>query len=152
MKMSQPNQTNLSLDDLLADFTDRVLDGKTSIPASPIDAELRGLEEMVLRLKQSLPQEAPDEKILKHMQTNFKVRVRQAGTSTSPTWGVLRPRQRLVLAFAGIALAALLIAFPFLPLTSDPVQGTAGFQPQDLLLLAGIVCVVALLFWTSRRK
>ncbi len=150
MKMSQPNQTNPTPDDLLADFTDRVLDGKTSIPASPADNELRGLEETVLRLKQSLTQEALDEKTLKHMQANFKARARQA--EPSPVWQFLRPRQRLVLAFAGAVLATILIALPLLTSNDNSVQGTAGFQSEGVLLLAGLGCVIVLLIWARRRK
>lgn len=150
--MSQPNQTNPAPDDLLADFTDRVLDGKTSIPASSPDSELRGLEEMVLRLQQSLPQKALDEKTLKRMQADFKVRTRKAGSSSVPFWQFLQPRQRLVLAFAGAVLAALLIVFPFLTSITVPVEGTAGVQPQAILLLIGISCVVALLIWARRHK
>jgi hypothetical protein len=152
MHMSQPNQTNPSPDDLLADFTNRVLDGEMSVPASPADAELRGLKETILRLKRTIPREAPDEKLLKRMQADFKERTRQAGVSTSSVWQLLRPRQRLTLAFVGIALVAILIAFPFLPLSTDPIQGTAGFQAQDVILLAGLGCVVVLLIWVGRRK
>jgi len=152
MKMSQPNQPNPTPDDLLADFTDRVLNGKTSVPASPADVELRALEEMVLRLKGSLPPEAPDPQTLKRMQADFKVRARKAGASTPSVWQSLRPPQRLALAFAGAMLATLLIVFPFLPSISDPVQGTAGLQPQDAILLASVGCVIVLLFWVRRRK
>ncbi len=151
MKMSEPNQTQPTPDDLLADFTDRVLDGKASVPASASDPELRSLEGTVLRLKQALPREAPDEKTLRHLQANFRARVRQADSPTIPTWQVWRPRQRLVLAFA-VALALLLIAFPFLPLDNGAVQGTAGFQSQVVILLVGVVCVVALLVWARRHK
>jgi hypothetical protein len=49
-------------------------------------------------------------------------------------------------------LATLLIVFPFLPSTGDPVQGTAGLQPQDAILLASVGCVIVLLFWMRRRK
>lgn len=150
--MSQPNQPNPTPDDLLADFTDRVLNGKTSAPASPADAELRALEETVLRLKGTLPQEAPDPQTLKRMQADFKVRARKAGASTSSVWQSLRYPQRFALAFAGAMLATLLIVFPFLPSTGDPVQGTAGLQPQDAILLASVGCVIVLLFWMRRRK
>ncbi len=149
--MSQPNQPDPSPDDLLADFTDRVLNGETSVPASPADAELRGLKETILRLKRSLPREAPDEKFLKRMQADFKVRTRKIN-STSSVWQLLQPRQRLTLAFVGIVLATILIAFPFLPVTNHPIQGTAGLQPRDLILLAGIVCVIVLLIWVRRRR
>ncbi|HSK88708.1 MAG TPA: hypothetical protein VK880_10140 [Anaerolineales bacterium] len=150
--MSQPNQPNLTPDDLLADFTDRVLNGKTSAPASPADVELRALEETVLRLNGILPQEAPDPQTLKRMQADFKVRARKAGASTPSIWQSLRRPQRFALAFAGAVLATLLIVLPFLPSTGDPVQGTAGLQPRDAILLAGIGCVIVLLIWVRRRK
>ena len=152
MKMTEPNQTDPMPDDLLADFTDRVLDGKASVPASPAEDELRGLEETVLRLKRTLPQEAPDEKTLRRMQAKFKARVQKADSPTMPIWQFMRPRQRLVLTFAAVALVALLIAFPFLPFTNEPVQGTAGIQAERMILLVSIVCVVVLLLWARRRK
>ncbi len=150
--MSQPNQTNPNPDDLLADFTDRVLDGKASAPESSADVELRGLEETVLRLQQTLPQEVPDPKTLTHLQANFKARVRKANAPTSSFWQSLQPRQRFALAFAGVALATLLVAFPFLTSSNNPVQGTAGFQSQGVILLAGIGGVILLLVWVSRHK
>jgi hypothetical protein len=152
MTMSESKQTNPTPDDLLADFTDRVLEGKNSEPVSPADAELRGLEETVLRLQQALPQEALDEKKLRWMQANFHARVRKADSPTIPLWQFPRPRQRLALVFAAVALAALLIAVPFLQFTSQPTPGTAGFQTQAVLLLVGVVCVAALLIWARRRK
>ncbi len=151
MKMSEPNPTNPTPDDLLADFTDRVLDEETPV-ASSTDAELRGLEETVLRLKRSLPQKALDEKILRHLQVNFKTRIRKVDSPLISTWQFLRPRQRLVLAFASVALVALLIAFPFLPFNSGSIEGTAGIQAQGVILVVGIVCVVALLVWARRHK
>ena len=57
--MTQPDKPNKTPDDLLADFTDRVMDGKTAILASSSDTELRGLEETVMRLNQAFPQERP---------------------------------------------------------------------------------------------
>ncbi len=152
MKMNEPNQTTPTPDDSLADFTDRVLDGRTSAPGSPADAELRGLEETVLRLGQALPREDPDEKTLRRMQANFKARMRKADSPTIPTWQFLRPRPRLALAFAMVVLALLVVALPLLTITSGPLEGTAGLQAQGLLLLVGIVCVIVLLVWARRRK
>jgi hypothetical protein len=152
MHMSQPDPTHSSPDDLLADFTDRVLDGETSLSTSLSDAETRRLEETILHLKRTLPREAPDEKLLKRMQADFKARVRKAEPSPSSVWQLLRPRQRLVLAFAGLALAAILVMFPFLPLSTDPIDGTAGLQPAGVILLVGVVSVVLLLLWVRRHK
>jgi hypothetical protein len=151
--MSQPNKIKPNLDDLLADFTDRVLDGKTSILASPADNELRGLEETILRLHQTLPQEAVTEKTLRHLQANFKVRVREASTSSRPVWQSRQTRQRLFLAFTAIViLAAIFVAFPFLESSNSLVQGTAGLQPEWAILLVAVGCVIVLLIWLGRRK
>lgn len=149
--MSRPNQPQPTPDDSLADFTDRVLAGE-SLPASAEDVELRGLEETVLRLKQSLPQQALDERVLKRLQANFKVRVRKATSSDSSIWQSLRLRQRLTLAFVGVALAAILIAVPFLPVPNGSIEGTAGLQPREILLLGGILCVTILLIWVRRQR
>lgn len=150
--MSQSKPTQPSPDDLLADFTDRVLNGEISGPASSTDAEMRDLEKTILRLKQTLPQTALDEKTLKRLQADFKIRSRKSISSPTSVWQLLEPRQRLTLAFVGLALAVLLIAFPFLPVTTDPIQGTAGFQTQDVILLVGIGCMIVLLIWIGRRK
>ncbi len=149
--MSEPNPTQPTPDDSLADFADRVLAGKTSAPDSSSDTELRGLEETILRLQQTLPQGDPDEKTLRHLQANFRARVRKADSPTIPAWQFLRPRRNMALAFAAI-LAILVIALPFLPIDNGPLPGTAGRQAQDILLLAGIACVAILLIWARRRK
>ncbi len=148
--MSEPNQTKSTPDDVLADFADRVLDGKASASASASDPELRSLEETILRLTQTLPRESPDEKTLRHLQANFRARLQKSDSPTIPTWQFLRPRRPLTLAFA-VALAILLIAFPFLSLAGDQIQGTAGVESQVAILLVGVVCVIALLIWARRK-
>jgi hypothetical protein len=147
--MSDPNHPPPTPDDLLADFADRALEGKASDPADP---ELRDLEETVLRLQQSLPAGNLDEKTRRRMQAEFKVRARNVYTPPPSIWRSLRPPQRLTLAFAGAVLVILLIVFPFLPSAIEPVEGTAGLRPMDMLLLVSIACVTALLVWARRRK
>lgn len=150
--MSESKQTNSMPDDLLADFTDHVLGEKASTPDFAADAELRDLQETVLRLKQAFPQEALDERTARHMQANFKARVRKSDSQTIPVWQFVRPRQRLVFAFAAVALAAFLIVFPFLTTIGEPVQGTAGLEFRYVSLLAGALCAIGLLIWVRRRK
>lgn len=151
--MTQPKQPIQEPDDLLADFTDRVLDGKTTVLASPTDVELRGLEETVMRLKQSLPHEIPDEATLKHLQADFRSRTRSADRSPRPVWQSQQSRQRLILAFTAIViLAAIFIGIPFLLSESGGVQGTAGLQPQSILAVVAVGCVIILLIWLGRRK
>ncbi len=153
MKMSQPTQTNPNPDDLLADFTDRVLDGKTSVLASPEEEELRALEQTILRLHQAVPKSSLDEKTFKRMQADFKVRARKAGSSSKPAWQSQTTRQRLVLAFAAIVVVvAIFISLPFLTSNPGSVQGTAGVEAQGIILLAAAVCIVVLIFWLGRRK
>lgn len=153
MKMSQPNLNKPNPDDLLADFTDRVLDGKTSALASSADAELRGLEETILRLNQAFPQEAPDEKTLRRLQADFKVRARKAAPSSKPAWQSQRSRQRFVLVFAAAAILAIIfIALPLLTLGNGSTQATAGLQPGSAILLIAAGCIIAFLVWQGRRK
>ena len=153
MKMSQPNSTKPNPDDLLADFADRVLDGKTSVLASPADGELRGLEETILRLNQAFPQQALEEKTLNRLQANFKVRARRAGSSSKPVWQSQQSRQRLILVFAAIAiLAVIFIALPFLTIGNGSAQATAGLQPGGAALLIAAGCIIAFLVWQGRRK
>ena len=152
MMMSEPDPTKPTPDDLLADFTDRVLNGKASAPVSSVDSGLRGLEETVLRLKQTLVQKALDEKTFRHMQADFRIRAQKIDSSASSFWQFLRPRQRLAVAFATVALATLLIVLPFLTFTNEPIQGTAGLQTQGVILLISVVCLVTLFIWVQRRK
>lgn len=152
--MSQPNPTKPNPDDLLADFTDRVLDGKTSVLASTADSELRDLEEMVMHLNQTFPQEALDEKTLRHLQADFKVRARKANSSSNkPAWQSQQSRQRLILVFAAIAiLAVIFIALPFLMSGNSTTQATAGLQPGGAILLIAAGCIIAFLIWQGRHK
>lgn len=147
--MSDSNHTPLTPDDLLADFADRALEGKASAPADPA---LRDLEETVLRLQQSVQAGGLDEKTRRRMQAEFKVRARNVYTPAPSLWRSLRAPQRLTLAFAGAVLVILLIVFPFLPSTIEPIEGTAGLRPMDVLLLVSLACVTVLLVWARRRK
>ena len=149
MKMSDPNHNHPTPDDRLADFADRVLEGEAT---DPEEAELCSLEETILRLRQTLPQDDLDEKTRRRMQAEFKVRARNLPAPAPSLWRSLRSPQRLALAFAGAVLAILLIAFPFLPSTIEPIPGTAGLRPMDTLLVVSIACTVALLIWIKRRK
>jgi hypothetical protein len=153
MKMTQSTKPTPTPDDLLADFTDRVLDGKTAVIASSTDDELRLLEETVMRLHQGLPKGALAEQDLKRMQADFKTRARKASSSARPNWQSQQSRQRMTLAFAAIAiLAAIFILLPFLTAGGGEVQGTAGFQPQGAFLLLAVGGAIVLLIWLGRRK
>ncbi len=152
--MSQPNPTKPNPDDLLADFTDRVLDGKTSVLASPADHELRGLEETIMHLTQTFPQEVLDEKTFKRLQADFKVRARKVNSSSNkPVWQSQQSRQRLILVFTAVAiLAVIFIALPLLTLGNGSTQATAGLQPGGAILLIAAGCIIVFLIWQGRHK
>ena len=153
MKMTQSTKPTPNPDDLLADFTDRVLDGKTAVVASATDNELRSLEETVMRLHQGLPKGALNEQELRRMQADFKTRARRASMSSRPDWQSQQSRPWIIPAFAAIAIfAAIFILMPFLTTGSGEVQGTAGFQPQGAFLLLGVGGAIVLLIWLGRRK
>jgi len=154
MKMTEFKQHSPNQEDLLADFTDRVLDGNSSLSASSADDELRGLEETILRLEKALPREAPSEATLKRLQADFRSRTKSAERSSRSSWQSRQSRQRWTMTFIAVSvLAAIFIAIPFSLSDGGNVQGTAGLQPQNitLVLIAG-GCIIALLIWLGRRK
>jgi len=149
LKKQTPN-----LDDLLADFTDRVLDEKNTIAASSTEEELRGLEETILHLQRTLPQEAPDKAMQKRMLADFRSRTRSVERSSRSSWQSRQSRQRWSLAFIAIAVVAAIFFVTSLSLVDGGnIQATAGLQPQSviLLLIAG-GCIIALFIWLKRRQ
>ncbi len=148
--MSNSPLSSQNLDDQLADFTDRVLAEKTSALAS--DPELRQAEELILRLKQALPEQVLEEKAVKRLQADFKSRLRKANSVRSG-WHSQQTRQRLGLALAAAVILVTLVIFaPFLFNSSQNVQGTAGLQPQSFGWLIGLGVILALAIWLIRRK
>lgn len=152
MKMKRSETPAHNPDDLLTDFTDHVLDGKTGSPRFSTTDEMQRLEETVVRLNRALPYEILDEETLKRMQVNFKSRV-GAGPASRPAWQSQQSRQKFILSFAltGI-LVVIFIAIPFLLSPGGSVQATAGFQTQGILILSAIGCMIALMVWLGRRK
>ena len=143
-----------SLDDLLADFTDRALDEKNTIVASSADEELSGLEETILRLQRVLPQEAPDKATLNRLQADFRSRARSADRSSRSAWQSRQSRQRWSLAFIAIAVViAIFFAIPLSLVDGGNVQATAGLQPQGVIsiLIAG-AGIIAVFIWLRRRQ
>ncbi len=142
-----------AVDAVLADFTDRLLDGKTPVSASASDEELRALEETLMRLNHVFPKELLDEKTRKHLENNFKVRARKASPAPSGfAWWSQRSRQRVILIFAAIVIMAIFIVTPFLSSGAGNVQGTAGFQTQGIALFVILGVVIVSFIWLGRRK
>jgi hypothetical protein len=152
--MTKSDKVKIDLDDRLADFTDRVLSGEPNTPVSPSEKELLRLEETVLRLDQSFPQHAMDERTIKRMQADFNMRRRAILPRARPAlWWSQQTRQRVGLALAVIAvIVAVFVIVPFLASGGD-ILASAGLHPQSIGLLVFILGGVLLLaVWLGRRK
>ena len=152
--MTKFKQNTPGLDDLLADFTDRVLDEKNTDIASFADEELRDLEETILHLHRTLPHEAPDRATINRLQTDFKSRVQKAERPSRPAWRSRQYRQRWALAFISIAIVAIIFIVTPLSLSGGGnLQGTAGLQPKSIIfvLIAG-GGIISLIIWLGRRQ
>ena len=94
--MTQPTKPIRDPDTVLVDFTDRLLDGKTTVLAPALDEELRALEETVLRMNRVFPREALDEKTRTQLEANFKILARKASPASSGfAWRSQQSRQRV---------------------------------------------------------
>lgn len=150
--MTQPTEPKRKTDELLADFADRVLKGKTAVLAASSDEELRGLEDTVVRLHQGLPNGAMDAKVRKRLIQDFKTHMRDTAPTQS-VWRSRQSRQRMILTFAAIiVLAAIFLLSPFLNTGAGSVQATAGLQSPGVLILIGLAVIAGLAIWLGRRK
>jgi hypothetical protein len=145
-------KSNQNPDDELVQFVDRVLDGKPTGIDLSADDELRGLQEVVVRLDRAFPRETLDQKIVKRMQGELRSAARKSGTLPGSAWQSRQSRQRMILAVAALALfAAVCYVTPLLSPGGD-LQGTAGLQAQSLAILIALGGVIALLIWLGRRR
>lgn len=146
-----PNQ-----DDQLADFADRVRDSKPVHTDSIPDDELRGLEDMILRLDHAFPKEPMNEEVAKRMQADFSIRKRrqeaqeQAGRQT---WLSALFQSPVALAVATfVVVGALMLLTPTITSGGDSVSGAAGSQAQSIGILVIVLGLAILLVFFSRHK
>ncbi|MBI5825589.1 MAG: hypothetical protein HZB18_16280 [Chloroflexi bacterium] len=154
------DQTNTPLhsqqDDQLADFADQVLKGKMKYPASPPTDTLPGLEETILRLSSSFPPNPLDDAAVKQMHVRLKARIRREEQSAKPSfwkkWFGRDVSPQLGLAFAVLAiLVVVVISAPSLTTSGSSTAGTAS-APVNIFIAGGLLLMVAIAFWVSRRK
>lgn len=157
--MNKPSdKNNPKQNDRLAEFTDKVLAGKMEQIDPHLDDELRGLEEMILRLKRAAPQIELDEATVKRMQTRLNARLqRENGHSQMNFWQKwFRSRQsRPQMVFAFWTLVFLILAIFITPLLSKLGSSTAAVAnkpPPFVFLFAGLAGVGLLMIWKNHRK
>ncbi len=153
--MTKSTEPTPKPEDILSDFTDRVLDGKISAPASSSDQKLRGLEETILRLNQAFPSQPMNENTARRMAFDFKIRRQKIEPSPRPVfWGSKQTFQRLGLAVAVIAIIIAVIAIgPSLVSGGNNIPASAGLHPLSIGLFVVIIGGILLLaIWLGRRK
>lgn len=152
------SQHDTNKDNHLADFADQVLQGKINTSASSSDADMMRLEETILRLKNTLPSDAPDIAKSKQMLVRLKARIkREEETEKIPFWKKLfdfqsNPQVGMLVVIAAVLILAV-ITVPSLELggSSNPTTGTAN-NNTNFLIGGGIVGVLLLVYWIFRRK
>jgi len=156
--MYQTNKTSPK-DKELADFTDRVLQGRIERTASTSDEELLGLEGTILRLTDAFPPEPLDDAKAKQMLVRLKARVRreEEEQAAKPSlWKRLfdfqsNPQVALLITVAAVVMLAIII----LPTVEQPsgssISGTA-LSGTSFFTVAGLAGVLIVLYWISRRK
>ena len=168
--MTKPQNNKSTIEDQLADFTDRILaeekveqDEATFAP----NPDLRALQQTSLRLKDAFGDDALDEEVIQRMQRNIikqwrqqevekRVSVWQKLTGffkgNDQKWQSQRSRQRLSMALSLATLAVLLlVAIPFLNNPGSGQPGASGQNPSVFVLVA-FGGLVLLTLWLLRRK
>ncbi len=155
--MDQINEKhNPQQDDQLADFVDQVIKGKMKTSASNPTDDLFGLEETILRLNSSFPQDPLDEASIKKMHVRLKARMRREEQSVKPSfwkkWFGVEVTPQLGLAFAVLAVVVVaLINSPSFTISGSATTGTAS-TPVNLFVAAGLAGVFFILYLFMRRK
>ena len=157
--MKQKNE-NPEHDDSLADFTNRVLAGKSDRPDSKADDELQGLEATILRLNRALPNTDVDKVSLKHLEARLKARLqRKQEQARLPFWkklfgwkyGQFRTQGFVAAVLVMLTLVAFLIAILF-PLNASAVTATAFIGSNTFITLTLLAGAILVAIWISRRK
>jgi hypothetical protein len=145
-------------DNRLADFTDRVLEGRATEIETGVDEELLGLEKTVLRLNQAFPAVSLDEAAVKQMQVRLNARMRrEQREDAQPFWRRwFEPQFRLQFGMILImmALVIVIVVSPISYTTAGSSMNATALTPTQgsvALALAGVIFVL-LWIWIKRRK
>ncbi len=163
--MSEPS----SLDDQLAEFTERLLSGEVPDELEPTmqDQEFFELQTTVVRLKAAFEKGQPDEIMARRIKNNLIAEWKKAGLEAeaspfpkwwprrkvSNRWTAMRQWQFVALAVAVVAVLVFMASFSNFSAMPAPgaAEGGAGvFLPVAILL--GLVAVAGLVWALVRRK
>ena len=167
--MTEP-QNKKTVEDQLADYTDRILTDKSvkqdEATFAP-DPELRALEQTALHLQETFGSNDLEEEVIQRIQRNVVKQWQQQREKAQQSiwqkwinvfkvpeqkWQSQRSRQRFSMALSFAILAVLLLVT--VPLLSDPTPsqpGASGQNPSALILVVfGALFLLAV--WIFRRK
>lgn len=154
------------LDELLAEFTDRVLQpfasgGTAATPITPNseDPDLRHLQKTVLQLHTAIDSSLPDPALQRRVQARLKQEWNQQHAARQPLLRRLRdlftPAGHPALAYAAVCLVVLLLAAVLTLLPSDvsPITGAAGRDGSAWIIVAvGLLAALGALIYFLRRR
>ncbi len=151
------NHLDLQQDNRLADFADRVMEGKMKQSESNADDELLGLEQTLLRLNQSLPSVSLDDATVKQMQVRLNARIRRETQEAKQPfwtkWFSIQGRSQFGFGLAAVALLILLaVISPSLTTGSSSTTGTALTPMNNMFVIGLLVGGILVIFWFMRRK
>jgi hypothetical protein len=156
--MHRTNKTSPN-DQELADFTDRMMQGRIEPTASTSDEELLSLEKTILRLTDAFPPETLDDAKAKQMLVRLKARMRreeQEQASRPSFWKRLfdiqsNPQIGLLVAVVAVLVIAI-ISLPALKTPGSAISGTAFSGSGPFPVMVAVAGILFVLYWISRRK
>ena len=152
-------------DDLLAEFADQVIDGQSpQVTDSPQETALRGLQEVILEIHNSVRAENPDEQTADQIKHNLLEEWKR-GVAKRETWlekifprkqngwrSTSRRNRSFAVQIAVAVVVVLTILVTVVP-SSDPQPGTAlGEGNLDIILFLLLILGGSYLWWTRRNK
>lgn len=161
--MNQKNKK--SIDDQLADYTDNILNEKTTEgDENPItlDPELRALEQTALRLKNAFQDDGPSQEVLQRMRKNIHVQwQRQENKQQKPFWKKWIPvrkqwrsqharRIQVMVTFSAIIVGLLLTSTLLFNGVHSEQPAASGHNLGVGFLVAALGTISAI--WFLRRK
>lgn len=153
-------------DEQLGEFTDRVLKGQMKNSASDSNEELRGLEETVLRLHNSMPAPASlEESEKKKMYVRLNARIRRESekeVQKKSFWSSLfsakwmnsqsRPQIGMAIGVFAVLIVAAVISPALGYLSPSTATGTALTRPQNITLAFVLIGLMAIALLIKRKK
>jgi len=149
-------QQTIQKDNELADFADRLLDGKVDQDASSSDLELLSLEKTLLHLKETFPPKSLDEDKTRRMLVQVKLRANREPNPDNESFFQRffnfqsNPQVGLLAAVAAVIILVI-VGLPSADPSGEALSG-ATLSDANYVPALGILVVLFTLYWISRRK